>query len=80
MESLWNGLRIMFGDAIKIPVQINGVKQTHIWIAPGTSQEIMERKALKNKYMKSALRGALRYRVVAIPDRIVNVVTKRKVV
>ncbi len=63
-------------DSLEIPVQVNGKLRAHIYVPAGTGKAELERTALENDKVKLFLAGKQVVKVVAIPDRLVNIVAK----
>jgi leucyl-tRNA synthetase len=63
-------------DLIEIPVQVNGKLRGHIHAAHGTPKEELEKMALANDKVKPFVEGKQIVKVVAVPDRLVNIVVK----
>jgi leucyl-tRNA synthetase len=63
-------------DLIELPVQVNGKLRDRLQVAPGTSAEEIERLALASERVQAYLDGHEAVRVVQIPGRLVNVVTR----
>ncbi len=63
-------------DLIELPVQVDGKLRDRLQVAPGTSAEEIERLALASERVRAYLDGSTPARVVQIPGRLVNVVTR----
>ncbi|HEY3457435.1 MAG TPA: class I tRNA ligase family protein, partial [Bryobacteraceae bacterium] len=63
-------------DLIELPVQVNGKLRGHIQVALGTAKEELERLALANEKVQPFLAGKQIGKVIAIVDRLVNIVVK----
>ncbi|MES2504274.1 MAG: leucine--tRNA ligase [Myxococcota bacterium] len=61
-------------DEITIAVQINGKRRDEIRVAKGTAKEVLEKMALASEQVQLFLNGATPKKIVAVPDRIVNIV------
>ena len=64
-------------DVIELPVQVDGKLRDRLQVAPNTSAEEIERLALASERVQAYLNGQPPVRVVQIPGRLVNVVTRR---
>ncbi len=63
-------------STITIPVQVNGKVRAQIETERGTNKEELEKLALKNEKIKEILEGGEPDKVIAVPDKIVNIVIK----
>ena len=63
-------------DLIELPVQVDGKLRDRLQVAPDTSAEEIERLALASERVQAYLDGHPPVRVVQIPGRLVNVVTR----
>ncbi len=63
-------------DLIEMPVQVDGKLRDRLQVAPDTSPEEIERLALASERVQAYLDGNAPVRVVHIPGRLVNVVTR----
>jgi leucyl-tRNA synthetase len=63
-------------DLAEIPIQVNGKLRGHIHVAFGTAREDLERLAVANEKVKPFVQGKQIAKVIAIPDRLVNIVIK----
>ena len=63
-------------DTVELPVQVDGKLRDRLRVAPGTSAEEIERLALASERVQAYLHGQPPVRVVQIPGRLVNVVTR----
>jgi leucyl-tRNA synthetase len=63
-------------DLIELPVQVDGKLRDRLQVAPGTSAEEIERLALASERVRAYLGGREAVRVIQIPGRLVNVVTR----
>jgi len=63
-------------DEVELPVQVDGKLRDRLRVAPGTSAEEIERLALASERVQAYLGGKPPVRVVQIPGRLVNVVTR----
>jgi leucyl-tRNA synthetase len=64
-------------ELIELPVQVDGKLRDRLLVAPDTSAEDIERLALASERVQAYLDGQAPTRVVQIPGRLVNVVTRR---
>ncbi len=63
-------------DLIEIPVQVNGKLRAHLHITLGTDAATLERQALEHEKVRSFVQGKQVVKVIALPDRLVNIVMK----
>jgi leucyl-tRNA synthetase len=63
-------------DLIELPVQVDGKLRDRLLVPPDTTEEEIERLALASERVQAYLDGRAPARVVHIPGRLVNVVTK----
>ncbi len=63
-------------DLMELPVQVDGKLRDRLQVAPGTSAEEIERLALASERVQAHLDGHAPARVVQIPGRLVNIVTR----
>jgi leucyl-tRNA synthetase len=63
-------------DLAEIPIQVNGKLRGHIHVAFGTPREDLERLAVANEKVKQFVQGKQIAKVIAVPDRLVNIVIK----
>ena len=63
-------------DMVELPVQVDGKLRDRLRVAPDTSAEEIERLALASERVQAYLKGQPPVRVVQIPGRLVNVVTR----
>ena len=61
-------------DEVEIVVQLLGKPVAKIMIANGTSKEDMEKVALEDENVKAKLEGKTIRKVIAVPNRLVNIV------
>ncbi len=61
---------------VEIPVQINGKNRSKIIVARGTPKDELERLALADEKIAGLLAGSPVQKVIAVPDRLVNIVAK----
>ena len=61
---------------MELPVQVDGKLRDRLRVAPDTSAEEIERLALASERVQAYLKGQPPVRVVQIPGRLVNVVTR----
>jgi leucyl-tRNA synthetase len=64
-------------EMIELPVQVDGKLRDRLVVAPGTSAEEVERRALASEAVQRYLGGNAPMRVIQVPGRLVNVVTRR---
>jgi leucyl-tRNA synthetase len=65
-------------DEVELPVQVNGKLRDMITVATGTPAAQIESLVLAREKVRAYLEGAEVVRVIQVPDRLVNVVTKPK--
>ena len=61
---------------VEIVVQINGKIKDKISIPAGTSKEDLEKIAIENEKIKELTEGKQIVKVIAVPNKLVNVVVK----
>ena len=61
-------------EEITIPIQINGQRQSEIRVPVGSSAEVLSAAALACEALQKRLAGQRPKRIIALPDKIVNVV------
>jgi leucyl-tRNA synthetase len=61
---------------LEIPVQINGKNRTKITVAPGLSADELKSLALEDARIQALVEGKTVVKVIAVPDKLVNVVVK----
>jgi leucyl-tRNA synthetase len=64
-------------ELIELPVQVDGKLRDRLLLPPNTAAEEIERLALASERVQAYLGGSAPARVVQIPGRLVNVVTRR---
>jgi leucyl-tRNA synthetase len=64
-------------ELIELPVQVDGKLRDRLQVAPDTSPVEIERLALASERVQAYLDGSTPARVVQIPGRLVNIVTRR---
>jgi leucyl-tRNA synthetase len=63
-------------DEAEIVVQVNGKVRSRIFAAFGTANEELERRALADEKVRTAVDGKKVVKVVTVPDKLVNIVVK----
>ncbi len=63
-------------ELIEVPVQVNGRLRGKIKVAPGAPREELERAALEQPNVARWIEGKKVQRIVAIPERLVNIVVR----
>ena len=63
-------------DAVTVVVQVNGKVRDKLIVAPGTAQAALEQAALALESVQKWLDGKQVQRVIAVPDKLVNVVVR----
>ena len=61
---------------IEVPVQINGKIRARIVVAPGLNKAALEAAAMADPRVREQLEGKTVVKVVAVPDKLVNLVVK----
>ena len=61
-------------STVEIPVQIMGKNRTKITVERGLSKDALEKIALANERIQELLEGKTVRKVIAVPDRLVNIV------
>ncbi len=63
-------------EIVEIVVQINGKLRSRLQMAPGTSKDVIERKALADPKVQSLIAGKSVVKTIVVPDKLVNIVIK----
>ena len=63
-------------DEVEIPVQINGKVRSRLTVAPDTDKAALEKAALADGRIRELIEGRTVVRVVAVPNRMVNIAVK----
>ena len=66
--------KLLQEDNVTLPIQINGKRRGEIQVAKSLSKEDVEKLALQQDFVQSALSGKAPRKVVVVPGRIINVV------
>lgn len=61
-------------DEIEVIFQINGKLKARVMVANGLSKEELEKVAFENEQVKSAIDGKVVRKVIAVPNKLVNIV------
>ncbi len=61
-------------DEVEIVIQVNGKVKLKKWIAKDMAKEAMEASALEEQEIKAAIEGKTVRKVIAVPNKLVNVV------
>ncbi|HWD97591.1 MAG TPA: class I tRNA ligase family protein, partial [Bryobacteraceae bacterium] len=61
---------------IEVPVQVNGKLRARILVAPGSTKEELEQKALADQKVQLLLSGKTVVKIVVVPDKLVNIVVR----
>jgi leucyl-tRNA synthetase len=61
---------------VEIVVQINGKNRAKLTVAPGTDEAELRRLALADAKIQSLIAGKTVAKVIAVPDKLVNLVVK----
>ncbi len=67
---------LLVGDRIEIVVQVNGKVRDRLSVAPGTSQEELERLAHASEKVRAHVDGQAIVKTVVVPGKLVNVVVR----
>ncbi|HEJ0493338.1 TPA: leucine--tRNA ligase [Staphylococcus aureus] len=67
---------LLVDDEVEIVVQVNGKLRAKIKIAKDTSKEEMQEIALSNDNVKASIEGKDIMKVIAVPQKLVNIVVK----
>ncbi len=68
--------RLAAASEATIVVQVDGKVRDRITVPAGTAKDTLERAALGSAKVRAAMAGASARKVIVVPDRLVNVVTK----
>ncbi|WP_199187397.1 leucine--tRNA ligase [Staphylococcus hyicus] len=68
--------QLLEGEVVEIVVQINGKVRAKLEISKDASKEEMERLAFENENIKGAIEGKEIKKVIAVPQKLVNIVAK----
>ena len=68
--------QLLEGDMVEIVVQINGKVRAKLEISKNATKEEMEQIALDNENIKGAIEGKEIKKVIAVPQKLVNIVAK----
>jgi leucyl-tRNA synthetase len=63
-------------DLAEVVVQINGKLRSRIHVPFGTAKDELERAALADEKVRSALAGKVVVKAILVPDRLVNIVAR----
>lgn len=63
-------------ESVEIVVQINGKVRTKLQLPAGTGKEDLEKEALSSERIKTLLEGKSIVKIIAVPDKLVNIVAK----
>jgi leucyl-tRNA synthetase len=67
---------LLVGDQVEIVVQVNGKVRDRLSVAPGTSQEELERLALESPKVQAHVNGQVVVKTIVVPGKLVNVVVR----
>lgn len=67
---------LLIDDVVEIVVQLNGKVRAKLEIPKDATKEEMEEMALSNDNVKTAIEGKSIHKVIAIPQKLVNIVAK----
>ncbi|MDP4468559.1 leucine--tRNA ligase [Staphylococcus hyicus] len=68
--------QLLEGEVVEIVVQVNGKVRAKLEISKDASKEEMERLAFENENIKGAIEGKEIKKVIAVPQKLVNIVAK----
>lgn len=68
--------QLLEGDMVEIVVQVNGKVRAKLVISKNATKEEMEQIALDNENIKGAIEGKEIKKVIAVPQKLVNIVAK----
>ncbi|UXU65128.1 leucine--tRNA ligase [Staphylococcus agnetis] len=68
--------QLLEGDMVEIVVQVNGKVRAKVEISKNATKEEMEQIALDNENIKGAIEGKEIKKVIAVPQKLVNIVAK----
>ena len=63
-------------ETVEIVVQINGKVREKLQVASGLDKEALEKIAMENEKVQGLLEGKTVVKVIAVPDRLLNLVVK----
>lgn len=63
-------------DEVEVLIQVNGKPKVRLMTSPELSKEALEKLALENQEVQSAITGKEVKKVIAVPGRLVNIVAK----
>ena len=63
-------------DTLEVVLQINGKVREHIEVQAGLSKDEFEIVVMNNDHVKSVLEGKEILKIIAVPDKLLNVVVK----
>ncbi|HLG95858.1 MAG TPA: leucine--tRNA ligase [Bryobacteraceae bacterium] len=63
-------------DEAEVVIQVNGKLRGRIFVAFGTPREMLEKLALSDAKIQSALDGKKVIKVIVVPDKLINIVVK----
>lgn len=63
-------------DEVEVLIQVNGKPKVRLITSPELSKEALEKLALENQEVQSAIAGKEVKKVIAVPGRLVNIVAK----
>lgn len=67
---------LLEGDVVEIVVQVNGKVRAKLEIPKNASKEEMEQFAFENENVQQAIEGKDIKKVIAVPQKLVNIVAK----
>ena len=67
---------MLVDDEVEIVIQVNGKVRAKLKIAKDATKEEMEQLALENDVVKSEIEGKDIKKVIAVPQKLVNIVAK----
>ena len=63
-------------ETVEIVIQINGKLRSRLQMAPGSSQDVLEKEALQDTKVQAALTGKSVVKVIVVPDKLINIVVR----
>ena len=63
-------------DEAQIVIQVNGKLRAHVWAPFGTSQDVLQQRALDEPKIQQLVNGKQVVKVIVVPDKLVNIVVK----
>jgi leucyl-tRNA synthetase len=63
-------------ETVEIVIQINGKLRSRLRLPPGSGKDLLEKEALKDPKVQSALSGKSVGKIIIVPDKLVNIVAR----